>query len=79
MAKDQTNPERPQRSRGERLYGAAITKLRGEVLGLGAGYREILLDVLRDLDLSEDEVDEYIRANRAELTAALQEALGKDN
>ena len=72
MAKVDDSSVGADRPKTERLFGAAITKLRGEVLGLGAGYREILLGVLADLDLTEDEVDEYVKQNRGELMAALR-------
>lgn len=56
----------------ERLFGAAVLRaafrLRGEEQS--APFRAIFLGVLRDLELTEAEVDHFLEENRDEVEAA---------
>jgi hypothetical protein len=61
-----------QKTLQERLFGAAVLKasfrLRGEEGS--APFRAIFLGVLRDLSLTEAEVDRYLETHRDEVEAA---------
>lgn len=62
----------PPKSREERLFGASCLKVKLEqTLGERSAASEIYRDTLRDLELSEEEVDAYIDAHRAEIVDAL--------
>lgn len=63
-----------QKTLEERLFGAAVLKasfrLRGEEAS--APFRAIFLGVLRDLALTEADVDRYLEAHRDEVEAAVR-------
>jgi hypothetical protein len=62
----------PPKSREERLFGASCLKLKLEkTVGQRAAAVEIYQDTLRDLGLSEEDVDAYVDAHRGEIEAAL--------
>jgi hypothetical protein len=61
------------RTREERLFGAAVLRRSFELRGedQGKAFRAVYLGVLRDLELTEEEVAEFIAANRARVDAAV--------
>jgi hypothetical protein len=61
------------RTKAERLFSAAVLR-RGFELQDGAyreGFRFVYEGVLRDLELEEREVEEYLEKHRAEVEAAM--------
>ena len=60
------------KTQAERLFGAAVLKasflMRGE--GQSGPFRAIFLGVLRDLDVTEAEVDRFLEENRGAVEAA---------
>lgn len=61
------------KTKAERLFSAAVLR-RGFELQDGQyeqGFRFVYEGVLRDLDLEEREVDEYLAKHRAEVDAAM--------
>lgn len=62
----------PPKSREERLFGASCLKLKlQKTLGARAGAVEIYQDTVRDLGLTDEDVDVYLDAHRSEVEAAL--------
>lgn len=60
------------KTREQRLFGAACLKLTLErARGARAGGGEIYEATLRDLDLTDQDVEEYLRTHRDEVVAAL--------
>jgi hypothetical protein len=57
------------KSKPERLRSAAIVKLKYQLLsgGMDEGFKTVYSGVLKDLSLSEEEVDRYIESNEEEL------------
>lgn len=62
----------PRRTKRERLFGAACLKLTLETGGVQVSGNEIYEGALRDLGLTDAEVDEYLRDNRREVREALK-------
>lgn len=62
-----------QRTREEKLFGAAVLRRSFELRGedQGKAFRAVYLGVLRDLGLTDDEVAEYQAANAARVDAAV--------
>lgn len=62
-----------QRTREEKLFGAAVLRRSFELRGedQGQAFRAVYLGVLRDLGLTDDEVAEYQAANLARVDAAV--------
>ncbi len=62
----------------ERLFGAAVLKLSFTLRGAvdSAAFRGIYPGVLRDLQLTEAEVDAFIEAHREEVTRAARGSTG---
>lgn len=58
------------RSHRDRLRSAAIVKMKYEMVAgkLDKGYRTVYAGVLRDLELTEEEVENYLEENKVELT-----------
>jgi hypothetical protein len=62
----------PPKSREERLFGASCLKLKlAQTMGERSAASEIYQDTLRDLGLTDEEVDVYLDAHRAEVETAL--------
>lgn len=59
----------PPRSKKDRLFGAACLRLKTPPLSTGEG---IYQSVLRDLKLTEAEVDRYLEKHRDAVEAALE-------
>jgi hypothetical protein len=59
-----------ERTKEQRLFGAACLKLMMEARG--GGPSEIYEQTLKDLDLTEDEVDVYLSEHRDVVQAALE-------
>ena len=59
------------KTREERLFGAACLKITLERSGSGTAGGEIYRDTLRDLGLTDVEVDAYLDEHRAVVQAAL--------
>ncbi|MCK6546508.1 hypothetical protein L6R52_11710 [Myxococcota bacterium] len=67
----------PPKSREQRLFGAACLKLTLErTHGDRAATLEIYEATLRDLDLTDGAVEEYLSAHRSEVQAALDARRG---
>jgi hypothetical protein len=61
------------KSRADRLFSAAVLRRSFELQDpqYQQGFRFVYEGVLRDLDLTDPEVAEYLAANRAEVEAAI--------
>jgi len=59
------------RTREEKLFGAACLRLTLESRNPSAASSEIYRGALSDLGLTEDDVEEYLRAHRGEVEARL--------
>ena len=61
------------KTRAERLFSAAVLRRSFELQDgrYREGFRFVYEGVLRDLELEESEVDEYLAAHRAEVEAAI--------
>lgn len=61
------------KTREERLFSAAVLRRSFELQDpqYQQGFRFVYEGVLRDLDLTEDEVGEFLRGHRAEVEAAI--------
>ena len=63
----------PKKTRDERLFGASCLKVTLEKSGgREAGAADIYRATLRDLEVTEEEVDEYLSAHREEIETALK-------
>lgn len=66
------------KSRDERLFGAACLRLTLEsTRGDRGGASEIYRETLRDLALTEEDVDAYLEQHRERIEAALRTRLAK--
>lgn len=56
-------------TKGDRLKSAAIVKLKYQMLAgsMDTGFKTVFRGVLKDLNLTEEEVDRYIEDNAEEL------------
>jgi hypothetical protein len=63
------------KSKSDRLRSAAIVKLKYQMLAgsMDAGFQTVFTGVLKDLKLTEDEVDRYIKDHSEELKKACLE------
>ena len=63
------------KTRGDRLRSAAIVKLKYQLLAgsFDAGFQTVYEGVLKDLNLTEEEVDRYIEGHAEELKRACLE------
>ncbi len=61
-----------QRSKQERLFGAACLRLTLERAGTRVSGNEIYEGTLRDLGLTDDDVEVYVRDHRDEVQTALK-------
>ncbi len=61
------------KTRSERLFSAAVLRLSFELQDgqYQEGFRFVYEGVLRDLELEERDVDEYLAAHRGEVEAAI--------
>jgi hypothetical protein len=61
------------KTRSERLFSAAVLRLSFELQDgqYRDGFRFVYEGVLRDLDLEEKDVEEYLASHRAEVEAAI--------
>ncbi|HEX9051847.1 MAG TPA: hypothetical protein VF841_15060 [Anaeromyxobacter sp.] len=61
------------KTRSERLFSAAVVRLSFELQDgrYKDGFRFVYEGVLRDLDLAERDVEEYLASHRAEVEAAI--------
>jgi hypothetical protein len=61
------------KTRSERLFSAAVLRLSFELQDgqYRDGFRFVYEGVLRDLDLAEKDVEEYLASHRAEVEAAI--------
>jgi|GEM_PF-2791815 len=63
------------KTKGDRLRSAAIVKLKYQMLAgrMDGGFQTVFSGVLKDLNLTEDEVDRYIEDHAEELKKACLE------
>ena len=61
------------KTRAEKLFSAAVLRVSFELQDgqYRDGFRFVYAGVLRDLELAEKDVDEYLAAHRAEVLAAI--------
>jgi hypothetical protein len=61
------------KTRSEKLFSAAVLRLSFELQDgqYKEGFRFVYEGVLRDLELGEEDVEEYLAAHRAEVEAAI--------
>jgi hypothetical protein len=62
---------RSEKTREEKLFGAACLKVTLEQSGQSAEGNEIYRGALSDLDLSDGDVDAYLGTHRAQVVAAI--------
>jgi hypothetical protein len=60
----------PEKSKEQRLFGAACLKVK--LQGRGGGTNEIYESALKDLGLTDDEVEAYLSQHRDMVEAALE-------